>query len=152
MRSKKSLWRFVALLAALALVAAACGGDDDTSETTTTTTAAPAETTTTAAETTETTAAPEPAEGQLSGMTVIDENTFSVELLTADPEFRLRLGFAACVAVPPQAFDDPAAFGEFRGGGGPVSMAAPWEHDVRISLERYADYQGPDPAKIDTFD
>ena len=161
MRSRKSLWRFVALLAALALVAAACGGDDDTSETTTTTTAAPAETTTTAApaettttagETTETTAATEPAEGQLSGMTVIDENTFSVELQTADPEFPLRLAYAAYFAMPPQAFDDPAAFGEFPVGSGPFKMAAPWEHDVRISLERYADYQGPDPAKIDTFD
>ncbi len=160
MRSQKSLWRFVLLLAVLALVAAACGDSDDTSDSTTTTAPAAAETTTTApaaADTTTTaptddTTPPEPMEGQLAGMAVVDDNTFTVELEAADPEFPLRLAYAAYFAMPPQAFEDPAAFEEMPVGSGPFKMAAPWEHDVRISLEKYADYQGPDPAKIDTFD
>jgi ABC-type transport system substrate-binding protein len=148
------------LFAILALVAAACSSDsDDTTTTTaaaaeetTTTAAAAEETTTTTAATTEETMAPEPVEGQLSGMTVVDENTFTVELINADPEFPLRLAYAAYFAMPPQAFEDPAAFEEMPVGSGPFEMAAPWEHDVRISLKKYEGYQGPDPAKIDTFD
>ena len=159
MRSQKSLWRFVLLLAVFALVAAACGDSDDASDETTTTAAA--ETTTTAAAETTTTAAstdtteamtdPEPVEGQLSGMAVVDDNTFTVELTNPDPEFPLRLAYAAYFAMPPQAFEDQAAFEQEPVGSGPFQMAGPWENDVRISLERYADYQGPDPAKIDTF-
>lgn len=53
---KGSIWRFVALLLALALVAAACGGDD-TADTTTATTSGPSATTTSVADTTTTTAA-----------------------------------------------------------------------------------------------
>jgi ABC-type transport system substrate-binding protein len=159
MQSQFSRWRVVLLFAVLALVAAACSSDsDDTTtttaaaaeETTTTAAAAEEETTTTAASTEETTP-PEPVEGQLAGMNVVDENTFTVELVNADPEFPLRLAYAAYFAMPPQAFEDPAAFEEMPVGSGPFQMAAPWEHDVRISLEKYADYQGPDPAKVDTF-
>jgi ABC-type transport system substrate-binding protein len=161
MQSQSSRWRIVLLFAILALVAAACSSDsDDTTTTTaaeaeeTTTTAAPAEeeTTTTTAATTEETTAPEPVEGQLTGMTVVDDNTFTVELINADPEFPLRLAYAAYFAMPPQAFEDPAAFEQMPVGSGPFEMAAPWENDVRISLKRYEDYQGPDPAKIETFD
>jgi oligopeptide transport system substrate-binding protein len=161
MRSQKSLWRFVLILAVFALVAAACGDSDDAADETTTTaaaaetttTAAAAETTTTAASTDTTEAmAPEQIEGALTGMTVVDENTFTVELVNPDPEFPLRLAYAAYFAMPESAFDDPAAFEEMPIGSGPFKMAAPWEHDVRISLEKYEDYQGPDPAKIDTFD
>ena len=159
MQSQSSRWRVVLLFAVLALVAAACSSDsDDTTTTTaaaeetTTTAAAAEETTTTTAASTEETTAPEPMEGQLAGMTVVDENTFTVELETADPEFPLRLAYAPYFAMPPQAFDDPAAFEEQPVGSGPFMMAGPWEHDVRIPLTVYPDYQGPDPAKIDTFD
>jgi ABC-type transport system substrate-binding protein len=160
MQSHSMRWRFVLLLAVFALVAAACGDSDDaTDETTTTaaaeettTTAAAAEETTTTAASTEETTPPEPVEGQLAGMTLVDDNTFTVELSTPDPEFPLRLSYAAYMALPPQAFEDPAAFEEMPVGSGPFEMAGPWEHDVRIPLKAYADYKGPDPAKIDTFD
>lgn len=160
MRSKTSLWRFVLLLAVFALVAAACGSSDDaTDETTTTAAAAAAETTTTAAAaattttaaSTETTTAPAPVEGQLTGMTVVDDNTFTVELTTADPEFPLQMAYAAYFAMPSVAFDDPAAFEEQPIGSGPFMMAGPWEHDVQIPLQAYPDYKGPDPAQIDTY-
>ena len=118
MQSHSMRWRFVLLLAVFALVAAACGDSDDaTDETTTTaaaeettTTAAAAEETTTTAASTEETTPPEPVEGQLAGMTVVDDNTFAVELSAADPEFPLRLAYAAYFAMPPVAFEDPAAF------------------------------------------
>ena len=159
MQSQFSRWRVVLLFAVLALVAAACSSDsDDTTTTTaaaeetTTTAAASDEATTTTAASTEETTAPEPVEGQLAGMTVVDDNTFTVELTGADPEFPLRMAYAAYFAMPPQAFDDQAAFEEQPVGSGPFMMAGPWEHDVRISVEAYPDYQGPDPAKIDTLD
>ena len=160
MRSQKSLWRFVLLLAVFALVAAACGDSDDASDETTTTaaaettTTAAAETTTTAAstDTTEATTEPEMMEGQLTGMTVVDDNTFTVELTNADPEFPLRLAYAAYFAMPRRRSKTRRRSKRCRSEAARSRWPAPWEHDVRISLEKYADYQGPDPAKIDTFD
>ncbi|MEA2058011.1 MAG: ABC transporter substrate-binding protein, partial [Actinomycetota bacterium] len=166
MRSLRLRWRLLTLLAVFALVVAACSsGDDAADETTTTaaaatetteaaateTTAAATETTAAATETTEA-AAPEAAEGQLTGMTVVDDNTFTVELSTADPEFPLQMAYAAYYAMPEVAFADPAAFEEAPIGSGPLMMDGVWEHDVRIPMKAYPDYQGPDPAKIDTFE
>ena len=160
MRSKTSRWRFVLLLVVFALVAAACGGTDEATDETTTTAAAGAETTTTTAApaattttagTTETTL-PAPMEGQLTGMTVVDDNTFTVELTNPDPEFPLRLAYAAYFAMPAVAFDDPAAFEEAPIGSGPFMMDGVWEHDVRVATKAYSDYQGPDPARLDTLE
>ena len=163
MKSHSTRWRFVLLLLVVALVAAACSSSDDSADTTaagaTETTAAPATTTTAAPATTAATATtvatdttvPAAAEGQLTGMTVVDDNTFTVELSTADPEFPLQMAYAAYYAMPEVAFSDPAAFEEQPIGSGPFMMAGPWEHDVQIPLQAYPDYQGPDPAQIDTY-
>jgi ABC-type oligopeptide transport system substrate-binding subunit len=165
MRSLRLRWRLLTLLAVFALVVAACSSGDDAADETTTTAAAATETTAAATETTaattETTEAAatetteamtEAAEGQLAGMTVVDENTFTVEFEVADPEFPIKTAYAAYYAMPAVAFEDPAAFEESPIGNGPFMMDGVWEHDVLIPLKAYPDYQGPDPAKIDTFE
>ena len=139
--------RLFALVAVLALVAAACGTSDDT---TTTTQAA---TTTTAAAAATTTLAPvEPIEGGLAGLTVIDDLTFEVELITPDPEFPIQMAYAAYFPLPSVALEDPAAFEESPIGNGPFEMDGTWEHDVQIPLKRWVDYPGSDPAQIDNFE
>jgi ABC-type transport system substrate-binding protein len=164
MRSLRLRWRLLTLLAVFALVVAACSsGDDAADETTTTaaatetteaaateTTAAATETTAATTETTE--AMAEAAEGQLTGMTVVDDNTFTVELSTADPEFPIQMAYAAYYAMPETAFADLSAYEESPIGNGPFMMDGVWEHDVRVPLKANPDYQGPDPAQIDTLE
>ncbi len=129
-----------ALLVVFAMVVAACG--DEAEETTTT---APPATTTEATTTTEagetTTTAPgettTTTEGgpvtTLSGLRIIDDLTFEVELAQADPEFPLRLAYAAYFPLPSVFYDDPAAFDEAPIGNGPFMMDGAWEHDVQIA-------------------
>lgn len=59
-----------------------------------------------------TTGVPERFEGQLARLTVIDENTFTVELIEADAEFSLLLLFPQFFALPDSALADPAAQNE----------------------------------------
>ncbi|MEN8113536.1 MAG: ABC transporter substrate-binding protein [Actinomycetota bacterium] len=156
MRSHISRWRFVLLLAVFALVAAACGSGDEVADDTTTTTEAA--TTTTAAETTETTEAAEPAEpvappseeGEvLSGLTIVDENTFTVELNAADPEFPLWLSYTAFFPLPTVVYENTFGFNELPIGNGPLMMDGKWNHDVEINLVANPDYMGERPVSID---
>ena len=155
MQSQSMRWRFVLLLAVFALVAAACGGSDDATDETTTTAAA-AETTTTAGEMpaeTTTTAPAEPVEpptdeNQLSGLTVIDDNTFTVELGTADPEFPLLLAYTAYMPLPSAAYANTLGYNKAPIGNGPFMFAEgdEWHHDVGIDLVKFADYAGNMPS------
>jgi oligopeptide transport system substrate-binding protein len=143
-----------ALLVVFAMVVAACG--DEAEETTTT--AAPATTTTTEAGETTTTAPGETTtttEGgpvtTLSGLRVIDDLTFEIELQAIDPEFPLRMNYAAYYPLPSVFYDDPTAFEEAPIGNGPFMMDGVWEHDVAINTVAYPDYAGPIPAQVDSL-
>lgn len=151
--------RFAAVLLGLALVASACSGDDDDA------TAAEGTTDSTEADTSETedTTAEESDEadgddeeaapasgGSLSGLTVVDDLTFTVELETADPEFPLRLSYNAYYPMPSVALEDPAAFEEAPIGNGPFMMDGVWDHDIAITVVPYPDYAGSDPADVDS--
>ena len=152
MQSHSSRWRIVLLLAVFALVVAACSSDDSSDDETTTTAAA--ETTTTAAATddaTTTTAAPsEPVEpptetgDTLSGLTVIDDKTFTVELVNADPEFPVQLAYTAYFPLPSVAYENTLGFNKAPIGNGPFMFpeGGEWVNDVGIDLVRYPDYVG----------
>jgi ABC-type oligopeptide transport system substrate-binding subunit len=145
--------RLLVFLALFALIAASCG--DSTEETSTT--AAEATTTTTEAGTTlpEETTTTAPAEvvlpTELAGLNVVDDLTFTVEFAEADPEFPLKLAYAAYFPLPSVAYDDPVAYEEQPIGNGPFMMAGPWEHDIEVPLTRYPDYAGPDPAQVENL-
>jgi|GEM_PF-1714085 len=155
MHSQSSRRRFVLLLAVFALIAAACGSSSDTIDETTattqaaTTTAAPAATTTTAPAT-ETTEAPEPPapENQLSGLKVVDDKTFTVELNTADPEFPIQLAYTAYFPLPSVAYDNTLGYNKAPIGNGPFMFpeGGEWQHDVAIDLVKYPDYKGTMPS------
>ena len=149
MQTTKGWLRFIAVFAVLTLILVACGdGAEDT-----TTTAAPGETTTTQASAgTSTTLPPAPDVNELSGLTVIDDLTFQVELTTPDPELPIQMAYAAFFPLPSVALEDPAAFEEQPIGNGPFQMDAPWEHDVSIKTSRWADYPGSDAAQIDELE
>lgn len=134
---RRSAW--LALLMVVALVVAACGEESGEGATTT----APA---------TSSTTLPAVIEPGLSGLRVVDELTFTVEFAEADPEFPLKLAYAAYFPLPSVAFADPSAFEESPIGNGPFMMDGPWEHDVVIPMKRFQGYTGPDPAQVDRLE
>ena len=160
MQSHSSRWRIVLLLAVFALVVAACSSDDSSDDETTTTAAA--ETTTTAAATddatTTTTAAPsEPVEPPseegttLSGLTVVDDKTFTVELVNADPEFPVQLAYTAFFPLPSVAYENTLGYNKAPIGNGPFMFpeGGEWVQDVSIDLVKYPDYAGERMPTID---
>lgn len=152
---KTTMRRFLGVVVALALVFAACGDDGGASTTsadagTSATTVAPA--TTDGQEPSTTEPVDEPVTSGMSGLEVIDDLTFTVSFVEADPEFPLKLAYAAYYPLPSVAFEDPAAFEESPIGNGPFQMDGAWEHDIRIPMKRFEEYQGSDPAQVDRLE
>lgn len=152
--------RVFTAVAVFALLAAACG--DDAESTTTAaapvaTTAAPVATTaappaTTAGDTTPPDAGPvEPMEGQLAGLTVVDDLTFTVELKDADAEFPIQLNYAAYYALPEVFYDDPIGYEDTPIGNGAFMVDGVWDHDLQIRTVPFDGYQGPDPPQVDSL-
>jgi len=86
----------------------------------------------------------DPLAESMSGLTVIDDTTFTVELAAAEADYPLRLGYTAFSPLPTVAFEDMAAFGENPIGNGPYELASEgaWQHDVKIDLVTNPDYSG----------
>ncbi|MEZ5176176.1 MAG: ABC transporter substrate-binding protein [Acidimicrobiia bacterium] len=147
LRKRRSIAFFV-LVVALALVAAACSSDDtaDDTTTTTTTTAPPADTTTT---TTPPVEPPTDTGKTLSGLKVVDDRTFTVELVNADPEFPVQLAYTAFFPLPSVAYENTLGFNNAPIGNGPFMMDGQWEQDTAINLVAYPDYKGERKPTID---
>ncbi|WP_102159512.1 peptide ABC transporter substrate-binding protein [Zhihengliuella halotolerans] len=87
---------------------------------------------------------------ELSGLTVVDENTFTVELIGPESDFPLRLGYSAYKPLPEVAFEDMAAFGEQPVSNGPYTLAeGGWQHNVQMELVVNENYEGPRAPKND---
>ncbi|MBG6083850.1 peptide ABC transporter substrate-binding protein [Zhihengliuella flava] len=85
---------------------------------------------------------------ELSGLTVVDDYTFTVELQQPESDFPLRLGYSAYMPLPEVAFEDMEAFGQAPVSNGPYVLAEDgWQHETQISLVPNEDYEGPrEPA------
>ncbi|NOJ58443.1 ABC transporter substrate-binding protein [Arthrobacter sp. 260] len=86
---------------------------------------------------------------EMSGLTVVDERTFTVALSQPESDWPLRLGYSAFSPLPEVAFEDFEAFGENPIGNGPYKFAAEgaWEHNQQIALVPNEDYDGPQAAQ-----
>jgi len=82
----------------------------------------------------------------MSGLKVVDERTFTVELKSPSIDFETELGFTPFYPLPAAAFKDMKAFGAHPIGNGPYKFDA-WDHNVKIDLVPNADYHGGRPAK-----
>ncbi|MFY0406138.1 peptide ABC transporter substrate-binding protein [Solicola sp. PLA-1-18] len=79
----------------------------------------------------------------MSGLTVVDEKTFTIKLSQPEADFPERLGYSAYFPLPESAFDDIEAYGKQPIGNGPYKMAADgWENNVKITLEPNESYEG----------
>jgi oligopeptide transport system substrate-binding protein len=92
--------------------------------------------------------APEPKAKELSGLKVIDENTFEVTLSAPTAVFPTKLGYSAFMPLPDKFFTEkPEEFGKNPIGNGPVKFVS-WQDDVEIKLTRFDDYNLRDKMKI----
>jgi oligopeptide transport system substrate-binding protein len=87
---------------------------------------------------------PDPLAETMSGLVVVDDSTFTVELAGSEADWPLRLGYSAYSPLPTVAFEDIEAFGENPIGNGPYMLdgEGAWEHDVKIDLVTNPDYSG----------
>ncbi len=83
---------------------------------------------------------------QLSGLKVVDDKTFTVDLKSPSSTFLMQLGYTAFAPLPESFFKDPAAFGENPVGNGQYTFKA-WNHNQDIEMTRNDDYKGNFPAK-----
>lgn len=83
-------------------------------------------------------------DSELTGLEVVDDQTFTITLKQPEADFPARLGYSAYYPLPEAAFDDPDAFGENPIGNGPYMLdgEGAWEHNIGIDLVPNEDYQG----------
>ncbi|WP_328343018.1 peptide ABC transporter substrate-binding protein [Micromonospora sp. NBC_00421] len=92
--------------------------------------------------------APEPAAKDLSGLKVVDEQTFEVTLSAPTAVFPTKLGYGAFMPLPDVFFTQKSEeFGKKPIGNGPVKFVS-WEDNVSIKLTRFDDYNLRDKVKV----
>lgn len=88
------------------------------------------------------------ADSELTGLTVVDDTTFTVKLTQPEADFPLRLGYTAFMPLPSVAFEDMAAYGQNPIGNGPYTIAeGSWKHNESIDLIPNPSYDGPRTAQ-----
>lgn len=85
----------------------------------------------------------------MSGLKVIDDLTFTVDLIAPTIDFRTRLAYAPFYPLPAVAFEDMDAFGQHPIGNGPYRFADgdAWQHDVQLTVVPNERYQGGRPPR-----
>ena len=90
---------------------------------------------------------------EASGLRAIDERTFEVTLNGPFSQFGQQMSYAPAFAPIAQAcLDDLKACNEAPIGTGPYQMDGKWRHDQGITVTKWADYQGDQPAMADTIE
>lgn len=85
---------------------------------------------------------------QLSGLKVVDDKTFTVDMARPDATFPIKVGYLAFAPLPESFYKDPKAFGEAPVGNGPYKFSK-WDHNKEIDLVKNPDYKGNDVPKND---
>jgi oligopeptide transport system substrate-binding protein len=90
----------------------------------------------------------EPAAQEMSGLEVVDESTFTVELSEPFAQFPVTVGYTAFFPLPEAFYDDVEGFGSKPIGNGPFMAETEFVQDRGITLAKYEDYAGEE-AKAD---
>lgn len=88
---------------------------------------------------------------EMSGLNIIDDKTFTVELVQPEADFPLRLGYSAFYPLPDSAYDGSdtlAAYGAAPLSSGPYKLET-WENNISITLVPNENYDGPEKPKND---
>lgn len=92
-----------------------------------------------------------PSAQTMSGLKVVSDSEFTVQLKAPTIDFETRLAFTPFYPLPEAAFADMKAFGENPIGNGPYKFASDgaWQHNVRLDLVPNTDYDGNRVPKND---
>lgn len=85
---------------------------------------------------------------QLEGLTVVNDNEFTVDLNQSDSVFAIKVGYSGFAPLPESFYKDPKAFGEKPVGNGPYKFQS-WDHDNEIVLVKNPNYKGNRTPKND---
>ncbi|MBA0051390.1 ABC transporter substrate-binding protein [Streptomyces sp. AJS327] len=88
----------------------------------------------------------DPKSKKMSGLKVVDDNTFTVELNSSNPTFSYKLGYDVWSPLPSVFYKDPKAAGKKPIGNGPYKLDK-WENKKFIKVSRYDKYKGSDKPK-----
>ncbi|RLK54471.1 peptide ABC transporter substrate-binding protein [Actinokineospora cianjurensis] len=91
--------------------------------------------------------APEPTAKEMSGLKVVDDSTFEVNLNAPFAVFPLKLGYNPFFPLPDSFFADQKAFEAKPVGNGPFKFVSR-KPNAEIVLTRNDDYAGDDKAKF----
>ena len=90
---------------------------------------------------------------EMSGLKAVDDQTFEVTLSGPFSQFGQQMSYAPAFApVAQECIDDIKACNESPIGTGPYQMDGKWMHDQGITVTKWADYQGKQPANADTIE
>jgi oligopeptide transport system substrate-binding protein len=80
----------------------------------------------------------------MSGLKVVDDTHFTVDLVHASIDFVLSLGWSPFYPLPKVAYTNMKAYGENPIGDGPYKFDHPgaWQHNVQIDVVPNPDYHG----------
>lgn len=81
------------------------------------------------------------ADAQLSGLKVVDDKTFTVELTDSSSTFPIQVGYTAFAPLPESFYKDTKAFGEKPVTVGPYKFES-WEHNKFIKIVKDKNYKG----------
>ena len=93
----------------------------------------------------------QPTATELSGLEIVDPQTFTVQLKAPFAQYPVTLGYNAFYPLPKAFFADPEAFGKKPIGTGPFQAKEEFRQDVGFTLTRFEDYAG-EKAKADAVD
>lgn len=90
---------------------------------------------------------------EMAGLKKVDETTFEVTLNGPFSQFGAMMSYAPAFApIAQECLDDVKACNEAPIGTGPYQMDGKWRHDEGITVTKWADYQGEQPAQADTIE
>ena len=89
--------------------------------------------------------------GELTGVQVVDDYTFTIKLKNPAYDLITRLGYSAYAPLPDSTLDDPEKGGQVPVGNGPYKLASDdaWEHNVKITLVPNENYVGDEKPQND---
>ena len=89
--------------------------------------------------------------GDLTGVQIVDDYTFTIALKQPSYDLVNRLGYTAYAPLPNSTLDNPEEGGQMPIGNGPYKLASKdaWDHNVKITLVPNENYVGEEKAQND---
>ncbi|CCG01884.1 peptide ABC transporter substrate-binding protein [Blastococcus saxobsidens] len=95
----------------------------------------------------------DPVATEMTGLEVVDDQTFTVTLNDPFAQFPVTVGYNAFFPMAEAFFEDPeAAALDTPIGTGPFQAEGPFEEGVGITLSKYDDYAGENEANAETLE